>query len=120
MIRNLLFLREPLLIAGTTLAAITLLLIAGTMVRSGPGRVSPAEPCVDFLRRRLEAKQRGMHWIGRFMLLGFAAIGCCAWVRARGAPLTFAGATVALAFCWWAFYRQRRRVLRDLDDLMPN
>ncbi len=119
LIRNRWLLKDPLLIAGTTLASATLLLIAGTIVRSRPLRVSPAEPCLEFLRRALEAKQRGMRWIGRFILLGFAAIACCAWSRAHSAPLPFVGVTAALAFCWWAFYRERRRLLRQLHDLMP-
>src|SRR5690349_13314865 len=57
-IRAVLRIHQPLLITGIGLGLATFLLIVVTIVRNRPARISTAQPCLDFVRARLRAKQR--------------------------------------------------------------
>lgn len=116
-VRSLLHLRDPLLIAGIALGLATFLMIAGALVRYRPARISPAQPCLDFVRNRIQAKHRGAMWIRRSLLLAVPAVLCCWAARPGASPLPFVAVAVGIAFCWYAFWHEGRRMHRALSAL---
>jgi hypothetical protein len=134
-IYNLVRLREPLLIAGTGLALATYCLIAWPLVRNGPNRIAPAEPCLDFLRREFEAKRRGLLWVRGCVLLLIPAVLVSWWgggpaLRAKTlgiqspwllsllrGPAPLIVLALVIAFLWFAFSSQARKIEREINKL---
>jgi hypothetical protein len=132
---NLVRLREPLLIAGTGFGLATWCSIAWKILRNGPNRISPVEPCLDFLRREFEGKRRGLLWVRGCVLLlipavmfswwgGGPVLRAQAWGTRSPRVLSFLagpGMLVAMApiiaFLWFAFSRQARKVKGEIDKL---
>jgi hypothetical protein len=135
-IYNLVRLREPLLIAGTGLALATYCLIAWPLVRNGPNRIAPSEPCLDFLRREFEAKRRGRLWVRGCILLLIPAVLVNVFARSAGppphhelgiqapwllsllrGPAPLIVLALIIAFLWFAFSSQARKIEREIKKL---
>jgi hypothetical protein len=137
-IYNLTRLREPLLLTGSTLAFVTFGCMFGKLIWRGPHRMPPAEPCLHFLRRKLEAKRRGLLWIRGCLLLLVPGIGAALW---GGGPLLRAKTLGAqspwllsalrgpgpwivmaslIAFEWFAFSTTARKVEREIEKPRSN
>jgi hypothetical protein len=134
-IRNLVLFRDPWLITGTGWALAALCCISWRLIRSGPTRIRPAETCVQFLRREFESEREGLLWIRWLALLLFPAIVVSWWgggptlgAKALGiqsawllqilkGPMLLIVAALVLAFVWFAFSRQARKLKREIENL---
>lgn len=132
---NLIQFRDPWLITGTGWALAALCFISWRLLRKGPTRIRPAEPCAEFLRRELESKRQGFLFIRWLSVLLFPAILSSWWgdgpaLRAKAlglqtpailqflrgpVPLIVSG--LILAFIWFAFSRQARKVDGEIEQL---
>jgi hypothetical protein len=122
------FLHEPWLLAGCAVAIVALSLPAGKAAIDGPSRMRTAEACVDFLRRELDGRCRGIRLIRWSILLMWpATLLCCigggpmlrakalgihsAWaLRLFEWPVTISGVTLMLAFVWFGFTSELRKL----------
>jgi hypothetical protein len=129
------FLHEPWLLAGYGVAIVALSLPAIKAAIDGPSRMRTAEPCVDFLRRELDGRCRGIRLIRWSILLMWpATMFCCfgggpmlranalgihsAWaLRLFEWPVTMSVMTVLLAFVWSGFTSQLRQLKARRDQL---
>lgn len=129
------FLYEPWLLAGYGVAIVALSLPAIKAAMDGPSRMRAAEPCVDFLRRELDGRCRGIRLIRWSILLMWPATVLCsigggpmlrakalgihsAWaLRLFEWPVTISGMTVLLAFVWFGFTSQLRKLDARRDQL---
>lgn len=134
-IHNLLRFRQPWLITGTAWALVAICYIAWRLLRNGPARRRPAEPCMDFLRRELEAKRQGALGIRWLVVLLSPAILASWWgggpaLRAKtlgvqsawvlqllNGPALLIVMALAMAFVWFAFSRQARKIKREMERL---
>ncbi len=134
-VRNLLQFREPWLIAGTSWILAEFCLFAWRLLRNGPARMRSAEPCLDYLRRELQEKHQGLLWISRGSLLLFPTI-LAMWLGGgpalgarqlgiesvlvlkllQGPGLLIVMASM-LAFVWFAFSREARKVESEIHRL---
>jgi len=134
-IHNIMRFRDPWLIVGQGFGLATVFCIAWRVVRNGPTRMLPTEPCVHFLRREFEGKRRGLLWVRGCLLLLIPAVlaswwggGPVAGAKALGvkspwllsviggsAPLIVIA--VLLALVWFAFSKEARRFERELENL---
>jgi len=133
-IYNLIRLRQPWLIAATAWTLVTLCYVVWRLVRKGPNRMVPGEPCVQFLRREFEGKRQGSIWLRRFVLLLIPAVLASWWGggplrgKALGVrPSWWPGllteyeplivTALVLAFIWFAFWREGRKAEREIQRL---
>lgn len=133
-VHNLIQFRDPWLITGTAWALAVLCCISWRLVRNGPARIGPAEPCVHFLRRELERKRQGLLWIRWGVLLFFPAMLASWWgggpvLRAKTLgikaswllqvhkPAPLIAMALILAFVSFAFAREARKVEREIEKL---
>jgi hypothetical protein len=134
-IYNVVRLREPLLVqVGGGLAVATFCCIAGRFVWKGPNRIVPGEPCVHFLRREFEGKRQGLLWARRWWLLLVPAMLASWWGGGplRGKALGIRPSwwpsllkeyeplivtSLVVAFVWFAFWKEGRKVEREIDKL---
>lgn len=134
-IRNLIYLSQSWLIAGTAWALAALCVIAWRLLRKGPHQRHEAEPCARFLIRELEGKRDGVLWIRWLALLLFpAAVGC--WLgdgpvlearmwgvrspivlQCLESPFFLLAFGLIVAFVWFAFTRHGRKISLELDRL---
>jgi hypothetical protein len=132
---NLIEVRDPRLIAGTALVLAACCYIGWKLVGSGPARMMPAEPCVDFLRRGFLAQRRGLLWVRRGLLLlapgivvlwwgggpvlGAKTLGIQSvrWLRILEGPMPLIVIALVLAFEWFAFSKEVRKVDREIEKL---
>lgn len=94
-IYNLARLSGPLLLAGTGLALAAYCLIAWKVLRGGPHRSAPAEPCLDYLRREFDQKRRGLLWVRGCVLLLAPAV-LVSWWGGAGFPGQSIGHSISL------------------------
>ena len=134
-IYNVVRLREPLLVqVGGGLTVATFCCIAGRLVWKGPNRIVPGEPSVQFLRREFEGKRQGLLWARRCWLLLVPAMLASWW---GGGPLRRKAlgirpswwpsllkeyeplivTSLVVAFVWFAFWKEGRKVEREIDKL---
>lgn len=129
------FLREPWLLAGYAVAIVALSLPAIKAAMKGPSRIRPAEPCVDFLRRELDTRCRGIRLIRWSILLMwpatiFCSIGGGPMLRAHALgihsgwalrlfewPVTVSVMAALLAFVWFGFTSELRKLETRRDEL---
>jgi hypothetical protein len=134
-VRNLLLLRDLWLTTGTAWALAALCFISWRLVRAGPARMYPAEPCVQFLLRELEGKRQGFLWIRWLVVLLFPAVLLLWWgggpvLRAKAlgvqspsvlqllkGPVLPVIMGLLLVFIWFAFSRQARKVGQEIEKL---
>jgi hypothetical protein len=132
---DLIDLRNPWVIAGLAWTAATFLYMVWKLLRNGRNRMTPEEPCVVFLRRELEGKRRGLLRIRLGILLLFPGILSAWWgggplLRAKSlgvqspwlrhslaGPALLIAITPILAFCWFSFWTQTRKVEREIERL---
>jgi hypothetical protein len=127
----------PLILAAITLALAIYAAIVLKVVRNGPVRLSPTQPCLDFLRRELKRKSDGLRWVRNCVLLVIPAVLAAWWGggpvgRARElgiqspwllgflqGPAFLLAMGFIIAFLWYAFDHQARKHDRELQNL-PN
>jgi hypothetical protein len=132
---NMFRLNEPWLVAGAGLALTAFVGMVWKVVRTGPTKLVPAEPCAHFLRREFEAKRKGLLCVRTWLLLLIPAVVASWWgdgpeLRARAlgihspsvlnllkgpAPLIVMGLIVG--FLWFAFSHQARKVDLEIENL---
>jgi hypothetical protein len=124
----------PWLMAGTAWMLALCCYVAWTL-RRGPLKIAPSEPCVEFLRRGYEVQRRAVRGVRRGVLLMVPAILAVWWgggpvlaaknlgVQSARALQLLAGPTpllviaVVLTFIWFAFWREGRKVDREIEKL---
>lgn len=129
------FLHAPWLLAGYGVAIVALSLPAIKAAREGPSRMRTAEPCVDFLKRELDSRCRGVRVIRWSILLMWPATVLCSigggpMLRAQALgihsvwalrlfewPVTISVMTVLLGFVWFGFTKQLRKLEARRDQL---
>jgi hypothetical protein len=134
-IHNLLQFRQPWLIVGTAWVLAACCYIGWRLVRKGPVKMAPAEPCVLFLRRGFEAQRQALLWLRRLVLLlvpgilalwwgGGPVLGLKAWgiesprlLQLVQGPLPLIVLAVMLSFVWFAFWKEGRKVDREIEKL---
>jgi hypothetical protein len=136
-LRNLIkFLHSPApwLIAGTVWVLV-LFCVFGWMLRRGPLKMAPSESCLDYLRRGYETQRLGLRWVRRGILLLVPAMLAIWWgtrpvlramhsgvhsprmLRLLAGPTPLIVVAVALSFSWFAFWREARKVDREIEKL---
>jgi len=128
-------LREPpLVILGRGLVVATFCGIAWRLVWNGPRRITPGEPCMHFLRREFEGKRQGLVWARRCWLLLIPAMLASWWGGGplRGKALGIRPSwwpsllkeheplivtSLVVAFVWFAFWKEGRKVEREIEKL---
>ncbi len=112
--------RQPLLIMASGLAVATFCCMVWPVLRAGPRRAAPTEPGLPFLWRLYEGKIRGLRWVRWCMLLIIPAA-AAAWFGGspvlQAHPALLIVLAAALAFVWFALWREGRRFQRELDKL---
>jgi hypothetical protein len=121
-VRDLVNLRNPWIVAGLVWTLATFLYMAGELLRKGVNRMATEEPCVVFLRRELQGKRRGLVRIQQGILLLVPGILAVWWgggslPRLAAGPAPFIMALIMLAFCWFSFWTQTRKVDREIERL---
>ncbi len=133
-IYNLVHFRQPWLVAGTAWTLVALCYVVWRLVRNGPNRMVPGEPCVHFLRREFEGKRQGSLWLRRFVVLLIPAILASWWGGGplRGKALGIRPSwwpsllkdyeplivtALVLAFIWFASWREGRKAEREIEKL---
>jgi hypothetical protein len=134
-VRNILHFDNSLLVAGTGWALAALCFISWRLLQNGPNRMRTAEPCGQFLLRRLEAKRQDVRCVRWLALLLAPAIVVCWWgngpaLRAEAfgfgspvmlemlsGPIPLIVAGLIIAFVWFAFSRQARKIQFEIDKL---
>lgn len=133
--RNLIHFRELWLILGAAWALLVVCYFAWRVLRHGPNRLHPAEPCVQYLRRELGGKHEGLQslrlavllvcpaiiasWRGGGMVLRAKLMGVTSpWLlRLCGGPAPLIAMALILAFVWFAFSHALRKVDRKIEHL---
>jgi hypothetical protein len=134
-VRNVLQFHEPWLIAGTGWILTELGLFAWRLFRNGPTRIAPTEACARFLRRELEDRGEGLRWISWGSLFLFPAV-VAMWLgggpalgarqfgiatplllRLLEGPFFLIATALILAFVWFAFSREARKVEGEIKKL---
>lgn len=132
---NLVRFRRPWLIAGTAWVLATCCYVGWRLVRGGPVRMAPAEACVLFLRRSFEAQRQRLVWVRRGVISlapgilalwwgGGPAFGLKAWgiqssrlLRLVRGPLPLIVLALMLAFVWFAFWWEGKKIDREIEKL---
>jgi hypothetical protein len=114
-VRDLLNVRNPWIVAGLSWTLATFLYMVGELLLKGARRMAAEEPCAVFLRRELQGKRRGLVRIERGILLLVPGIAATCWGGLRLRAL--AVLLPMLAFCWFSFWTQTRKVDREIDRL---
>ncbi len=132
---NIARLHEPKLILGQAWALMLLCFLVWRLVRNGPNRLRRAEPCVQYLRRELASKRQAFQWLRWAAVLLLPAIvaswlggGLILRVRTMGisSPLLvrvlsgnapYICVALALAFVWFAFTHELRKVEGEIEKL---
>jgi hypothetical protein len=134
-VHNLLVLRDPWIRTGAAWALATFLYMFWGLLRKGANRLAPEEPCTRFLRREFEGKRRGLLRIQRGLLLLIPAVLASWWgggpvlgaknlgvhstrvldlLAGPALPVVMA---LIIAFCWFSFWMQTRKVDREIERL---
>jgi hypothetical protein len=124
----------PWLIAGTAWV-LALFCFVGWTLRRGPLKMAPAEPCLEFLRRGYEVQRWALLGVRRGLLLlapGLLAVwwggGQALAAKTLGiqsaslrrlleGPTPLIVMAVLLAFIWFAFWWEARKVDREIEKL---
>ena len=125
---------SPWLIAGNVWM-LALCCFVGWTLRRGPLKMAPAGPCLEFLRRGYEVQRWALLGVRRGVVLFAPAILAVWWgggpvlaaknlgVQSARALRLLAGPTplivlaVMLAFIWFAFWKEGRKVEREIEKL---
>ena len=134
-LRNLITLPDPALKAGTAWVLVAICWVGWRIVRKGPTKIRPAEPCFEYVRRELIGKREGLLWIRRLILFLSPGIVTLWWgggpvygarafgvqsehlLRILGGPVSVVGLALVLAFEWFAFSREIKKVDREIEEL---
>jgi hypothetical protein len=124
----------PWLIAGTAWM-LALCCYVGWTLRRGPLKMAPAGPCLEFLRRGNEVQRRALVGVRRGVLLFAPAILAFWWggapvlaaknlgvqsarvLRLLAGPTPLIVMAVILAFIWFSFWTQARKLDREIEKL---
>ena len=87
---------QPWLVAGNAWALVATCYVVWRLVRNGPNRIVPGEPCVQFLRREFEGKRQSSLSVRRFIVLLIPALLASWW---GGGPLR--GKALGIRPSWW-------------------
>jgi hypothetical protein len=124
----------PLLIAGTAWV-LALFCYVGWTLRRGPLKMTPSEPCLEFLRRGYDLQRRALLGVRRGLLLLVPGILAVWWggrpvlgaktlgiqsarvLRLLAGPTPLIVMAVILSFIWFAFWKEGRKVNREIEKL---
>jgi hypothetical protein len=124
----------PWLIAGNVWM-LALCCYVGWTLRRGPLKMAPAGPCLEFLRRGYEVQRRAMLGVRRGVLLFAPAMLALWWgggpvlaaknlgtqsprvLRLLAGPTPLIVMAVILAFIWFSFWTQARKLDREIERL---
>jgi hypothetical protein len=127
--------RDPWLIGGTAWGLAVFCFVGWLLTRRAPSKMTPAEPCLHFLRRGFEAQRQALVWLRRGLLLLVPPVLAVWWgagpahgARAMGihsvrvlrllegpAPLIVNG--LLLTCVWLAFWHETKKVDREIERL---
>jgi hypothetical protein len=121
---NMLRLGQPLLIAGAGFGFATLGYIAWGLIRNRRGGIPPVGPCRNYLRWVFERKRRALLLLRNCILLLIPAM-VTSWLghgpelraKTRGVLMVMG---LLIAFLWWAFSHQARKVESEIEGLMKH
>jgi hypothetical protein len=134
LIRLLINFHSPWLIAGNAWVLALCCYVCWTL-RRGPLKMAPAEPCLEFLRLGYEVQRRALLGVRRGVVLFAPAILAVWWgggpvlaaknlgvqsarvLRLLAGPTPLIVMAVVLSFIWFAFWKELRKVDREIDNL---
>jgi hypothetical protein len=125
---------KPLLIATVSWLFLTFFYIAWRLLRNGPRRMVPAEPCAQFLKHEFEGKRQAALGVRVWILLLLPAVLAAwwgggpalraqemgiksAWLLKLHAPVPLIVTVSVLALIWFAMGGEARRVQREIEKL---
>jgi hypothetical protein len=125
---------SPWLIAGNVWM-LALCCYVGWTLRRGPLKMAPAGPCLEFLRRGYEVQRWAMLGVRRGLVLFAPAMLALWWgggavlaaknlgvqsarvLQGLAGPTPLIVMAVVLSFIWFAFWRESRKVEREIEKL---